>query len=539
MKRRLIDFWNQQNKSRQRGLAIGGVILVVVLFFAIKAALPDGGSSTVASSEGQPIGKVQRGPLSINIVESGAIRPREQIVIRNELEDAATILYIVDEGTLVKKGDLLVELDVTQLENDVVERRIRVQNDEADLVAAQENKKVVENQAQADIQQAELDYQFAQQDLKKYLEGEYPNLLNKAEANITLARQSLSQAQEDLKWSQTLFEEKYISQSELQQDELAAKRAELDLQTAISDRDLLKQYTYQRQVDELKSNVNQTKMALERTKRMANANVAQAKATLAAREAELKEESSRLEEMEAALKKAKMYAPIDGMVLYATSVEDRWRRDDETIEVGTTIRERDEIIYLPTASEFNVEVKINEVDLSKVEVGLPVKITVDAIPDQVFTGKVANLAQLPDQESRAMNPNLKLYKTVVELDPGQTRLRNGMSCRAEIQVEQYQDVLYVPIQAVVRLDGQPTVYVAQANGEAVPQPVEIGLDNSRFVHIKNGLKEGQRILLAPPLKSGSEEEKGQQPQGETPEEESPGQEQPETPPVNQPEMQET
>jgi HlyD family secretion protein len=446
-----------------------------------------------------PTGIVQQGPLTISLTESGTIRPREQIILRSGIEGSTTILQIVDEGTLVQKGDLLVELDIVELENDVVDRRIRVQNDEADLIHAQQNLKVVENQAAANNEQAELNLQFARQDLENYLDGEYPKQIKEAETRITLAEEDLSRAQEALKWSRILSEEKYLSQSELQQDELAEKRAQFNLELARADLDLLRDFTYRRQLDQLQSDVRQAELALEREQRMAAANLAQARAQLAAREASVREELDRLRRLEAQIEKAKIYAPINGMVLYASSVRDRWRGDP--IEAGTSVRERDEIIYLPTASEFNIDVKITEVDLNKIRPGLPVRVSVDALPGFPFFGSVSHIAQLPDADSRWLNPNLKLYETVIQLDPADVDLRNGMSCRVEVTVEQFDNVLYVPIQSIVRLNDQPTVYTLAATGPPVPKPVSMGLDNGRFVHILSGVDPGERILLAPPLTS--------------------------------------
>ena len=474
---------------------VGGVVIALLAVVMFGMMSGDG----VEEVTGQLTTPVQRGSLTINLVESGALKPRKQIVIKNDLDDDSTILYIVPEGKLVEEGELLVELDVTELENDVVERRIRVQNNEAALIHAQQNMKVVENQSAADIDQAELNFRFAGEDFKKYEDGEFPKLIKEAETKITLSKEELNQAIEELKWSKILFEEKYLSQSDLQADELSAQRAQLDLELAQTDLDLLMKYTYPRQIAQLKSDLRQAEMALEREKRMADANKAQATAQLAANEAELKEETDRLGRFEKLLPNAKRYAPIRGMVLYASSVNDRWRRDDDPIEVGKIIRERDEIIYLPTASEFNIEIKVSEVDLGKVSVGMSVKITVDSMPDSTFSGKVASISQLPDAESRYLNPNLKLYKTVIELDQSDPNLRNGMSCLAEISIAEYEDALYLPIQTVTRIEGQPTVYVKEGNGQVVPRGVEIGFDNSRFIRIKSGVEEGEAVLLSPPL----------------------------------------
>jgi HlyD family secretion protein len=501
----ILHFWQRQSPSRQRAfLLLGGAILLLtgVTAFSVWRASSPGGDQL----SGLPITEVQRGPLAINAVESGTIRPRRQIVLKNETEDPAAILFIVPEGKKVEAGELLVELDVTQLENDVVERRIRVQNDEADLIHAEENLKVVENQSEADLEQARLDFQFAQQDLQKYLEGEYPRLVKEAETKITLSQEELIRAQEDLRWSKVLREQEFLSQSELEQDELAAKKGQLNLELAQADLELLKEYTYPRQVAQLTSDVKQADMALERTQRLARANLAQAKAQLSARLAELAEEKSRLQRLEVQLSKAKIYAPIDGLVLYATSVREDWRRDAEPIAVGTMVREREEIVYLPTDAEFSVDIKITEVDLAKIKPGLTARVLVDAIPDRVLTGTVTEIAQLPDSQSRFLNPNLKLYETVIELANTDAPLRNGMSCRVEVTVDHYPDALFVPIQTVTRVVGQPVVYVADASGLVKPREVSIGLDNSRFIHITGGLDQGERILLAPPLTSSTRDD---------------------------------
>jgi HlyD family secretion protein len=118
---------------------------------------------------------VARGPLRISVIVSGTIKAKEQIVIKNEVEGRTSIIYLVPEGTRVRKGDLLVELDVSKLLDERVEQQIRVQNAEAAFVSARENLAVVENQAQADVEKARLAYDFAREDLKKYSEGEHPS----------------------------------------------------------------------------------------------------------------------------------------------------------------------------------------------------------------------------------------------------------------------------------------------------------------------------------------------------------------------------
>jgi HlyD family secretion protein len=131
--------------------------------------------------------QVRSGPLTIDVVESGTIKAREQLIIKNEVEGKTSILYLIPEGTQVKKGDLLVELDASALMDARIDQEIKVQNAQAAFVNATENLAVVENQAQSDLDLAKLTLDFARQDLKKYTDGEYPNALQKANAEITLA----------------------------------------------------------------------------------------------------------------------------------------------------------------------------------------------------------------------------------------------------------------------------------------------------------------------------------------------------------------
>jgi HlyD family secretion protein len=134
----------------------------------------------------------------------------------------------------------------------------------------------------------------------------------------------------------------------------------------------------------------------------------------------------------------------------------------------------------------------------KVKEGLPVRLTVDALPGRMFTGVVGKIGLLPDAMSAWLNPDLKLYSTEIYLDGDGGELRSGMTCRAEIIVTQYDDAVYVPVQSVVRVQGQSVVYVADG-ATAVRRAVKVGLDNNRMIHVTGGLSAGETVLLAPPL----------------------------------------
>ncbi|MFH1747667.1 MAG: HlyD family efflux transporter periplasmic adaptor subunit [Planctomycetota bacterium] len=451
------------------------------------------------ATETLPTYRVRQGPLTISVVESGTIQSLEQVSLKNEVEGQTTLIYLVPEGTQVKKGDLLVELDGSRMEDDRVQQQISVDNSEASFVRARENLAVARNQAQSNISKAELDYQFAQEDVKQYVEGLHPKELKEAESNITLASEELERAREKLKWSERLFKEKYISQTELEADRLTHNRTQLNYELAMASLQLLQDYTSKRKLAELESDVEQMEMALERVKLQANADIVQAEADLKAKETELRQQRTKFEKIEQQLTKTKISAPRDGMVVYATSVQGGGRhRRTEPLQEGQAVRERQELIYLPSAESMMAEIQIHESSLEKVRIGQQVRITVDALAGQVFTGRVAKIAPLPDAESAWINPDLKVYPTEIHLEGILPELRTGMNCQAEIIVEQHAQAMYVPVQAVLRIGNQPTVYVRERDGFE-PCSIEIGLDNNSMVHVFAGLESGQEVLLTPPL----------------------------------------
>jgi len=448
---------------------------------------------------------VKRGPLTISILEAGTIKAREQEILKSEVEGRTTILTLIPEGTRVKEGELLVELDGSVLLDAKIDQQIRVENAEAEFIRARENLAVTENQAESDVDVATLTLEFAKQDLEKYLSGEYPNELKRAESNIELAKESVSRSKDKLEWSERLYKENFISQIELQTDQLEANRDQVDLEIARNNLELLKNYTYKRTVAELESDVKQAEMSLERSTRKAKADVVQAQANLRARESEHKRQETKLTKIEEQITKTKIYAPSEGLVIYATSARGGWRGNQEPLDEGQEVREREELIYLPTTSSSKAEVTIHETNLDKIKLELPAEITIEALAGKTFTGTVAKIAPLPDPQRMWMNPDLKVYNTDIHIDGNNEDLRTGMSCMAEIIIEKYQDALYIPVQAVLNVGGEPTVHVI--NGKTVePVTVETGLDNNRMIRIISGLSEGQEVLLTPPLSSAEVEE---------------------------------
>ncbi|MBN1508355.1 MAG: hypothetical protein JW955_16015, partial [Sedimentisphaerales bacterium] len=109
-------------------IAVLAMLVVAIGVVVIWFRLARGGEEALST---MPTFVARRGPLVISVLESGAIKAREQEVVRNEVEGRPSIISIVPEGTAVRKGDVLVRLDVSTLSDTRIDQEIRLKNAEA------------------------------------------------------------------------------------------------------------------------------------------------------------------------------------------------------------------------------------------------------------------------------------------------------------------------------------------------------------------------------------------------------------------------
>jgi len=478
------------------------VVGVVAAVFLVAGIIFRGGRKDV---EAVPTFSVQKGPLMIAVTSGGAIQSRDKVVISSELEGNNTVIWVIDEGTNVQTGDLLLEFDASDLSDKRNEQEIVVANADANLVIAEEKLGITKGDCDAALLDREVDLTLAKMALDKYQQGDYPQLLRENDADIALADEEVQRAAEKLEWSRRLAKESFLTRTELQADELALKRKQIDLEMAKTKMNVLTNYTVLQQQSTLGSALRRADRALARTTWQNKATLRQVESELRVRTRERDRATNRLAELDFQISKSKIYAPTNGIVLYTSTVLiSRRQWWIKPLAVGSTAVERQELIYIPLESGMVVEVMIPEASLNKIASGMPARVKIDAFPGRVFEGHLVKIGILPDGQSSQLNPDLKLYKCEIECDFHDALIRPGMSCDVELVKETYDDALYVPVQCVVRVDGVPKIYVRHGD-DFEPQIVRVGMDNNRMIHILEGVRAGEEVMLAPPVK----EEKGE------------------------------
>jgi multidrug resistance efflux pump len=154
------------------------------------------------------------------------------------------------------------------------------------------------------------------------------------------------------------------------------------------------------------------------------------------------------------------------------------------------------IIDLPDFDQMKTEVKINEVDVSKIKTGLKVVITPDAYSDTTYNGeiiRVANLAQAKDRESK-----VKVFPVQIMIEGKNSKLLPGLTVSCKILINEIEDVLYCPVESIFKDFANTYVYV-KTNSGFERKEVKIGDSNTDFAVIIEGLEEGDEIALVDPF----------------------------------------
>lgn len=476
---------------RQKPLIFGLILLAVVAGIAalIKSSQPPPQESSYY--------EVKRGDFLISIVEGGNIQAVNEVAVRSEVEGTARIIFIVPEGSTVKKGQLVVELDSSAATDAVSQQQINVEKAQFALIQAEQQLAIQKSTVDSEVSAAKLKVEFAQSDLDKYVKGELEQTRRNAQIEITNVVENLQIAEERLEWSVKLEKNGYETKANLDKDRLAVSQTKLKLEQALKALELLEIFDFPKKKRALEAALQEATENLDRVNLQGERKLAQYAADLDTQKKTLDLSVTKLERDKKQLMSAKIYAPQDGLVVYGGGGDDHRFSSESMIEEGAVVRNRQEIIKLPDVSAMKLTVKIHESHINQIRLGQPAYVVFDSMPDRRFQGVVNKVAPLPDNQSRFGNPNLKVYATEILINDKLPNIKPGISARAEVVITNLQKVLTVPIQAVTTRKGKQVVYLSGSPPQNTP--VTVGMYNVKFIEILSGLKEGDRVLLSPPL----------------------------------------
>ncbi|WP_062128128.1 efflux RND transporter periplasmic adaptor subunit [Geofilum rubicundum] len=203
---------------------------------------------------------------------------------------------------------------------------------------------------------------------------------------------------------------------------------------------------------------------------------------------DVRQDRERVRDIEQLFNALEIKAPMPGMVIYS------YDRFGNKIQVGSTVsRWAPRIAELPDLSSMISKTFINEIDISKISVGQKVQVGVDAFPDKKFDGEVITVANIGQM---LPNGDTKVFEVIIKLFGSDPELRPAMTTSNVITVNYLEDVLFIPLESVFRTDS--TKFVYSSAPDLTRQIIETGSENANYAVVKQGLTEGQVLLLSAP-----------------------------------------
>ncbi|MCI0455841.1 MAG: HlyD family secretion protein [Gemmataceae bacterium] len=413
---------------------------------------------------------------------------------------STAIKWIIEDGSPVQRGQLLVELDDAALVEELQLRKSLLEQAHSARIQAEENAKILDSQSESDLQTARVAVQLAELDLRKYLEGEYAQKCKELHSRQSLAESDAELWRDRAAFSERLVREGFLTANQAQSDRAHLISARFGLERLQEEWRVLQQYTYPRTATELMSKLQEAQRALERVRHQAQAQKSQAEVDRLTKQRIYQIRLGRCAEIEDEIQKCLITAPHDGLVVYPPPDVSRGY-GSARIAPGEPVWQGQLLMRISDLTKMQIRVRIHEALVAHVHagVGQPVLIQVEALPERVLRGHVQQVAAVAAQPDW-FSADVPVYPAVIAIDDPVEGFRLGMSATVTILDDREPEAgLAVPIQALVgspALGPQRTCWVLTPEGPE-ERDVLVGRHTETLAEIVAGLDEGEEVILDP------------------------------------------
>ncbi|MFZ9690407.1 MAG: efflux RND transporter periplasmic adaptor subunit [Phycisphaerales bacterium] len=449
---------------------------------------------------GKDLHQVEVGSFNIVIPVSGELAAVRQVEIRNKLESRAVITEIVDEGTQVQAGDVLVRLADEDIKQRILDAEDKVKNAQSDLIAAEQNLEIKRSSRESELEKADLAIELATLALKAWEEGEVVKkredlaiALKTAEINAARLRRKFEEAER-------LVEQEFLSRDQYEQDRIQMIEGDAAVRKVELEKFLYENFQIRQEEAKNRSDVEQAQAERVRVEQRNDAELIRIQADVDSRRFSLQTAKDRLADLQRQLDQCTIVAPIGGLLVYASSIQEGRRGgggETPPPSVGTELRPNELVAILPDTSEMIALLKVSEALSGRIQSEQPVTVFSDSLPNIPLRGTVQSVSVLAESGGWR-DPNRRDYtvRVLIEADTA-LGLKPAMRCRGEIMLDRVEDQPWVPIQSVFR-EG-PIAYVHVAGDAGIEQrQVTLGRSGELQVEVKKGVEAGDRVLTRRP-----------------------------------------
>jgi HlyD family secretion protein len=382
------------------------------------------------------VARVRRADFVVSVRTRGDIKSARSRILNAPQVPGLRIVNLADNGRTIKAGEIIVEFDAVQQEQNVISRTTYVQSADGDITQTKATQRM-----------------NSEQDAMSKMTSEY---------NLERAKLDASKA-----------------------EVLSAIEGEKNrIQVGVSEG------------------------SLQQVKAVINAHEVGNEADLS-RLSQRRDKAVRdLEQARGYLKMMQLRAPTDGIVNILPNFRSQGTFGQSTppFKEGDNVWTGAQIAEMPDLSDMYVDMKLEEVDRGKLQIGQRVNVRVDAIPDKDFVAEINWISPIANLIFRGGMAAEKSFPARAGLKILDDRLRPGMSSTAEIIIEREPNLLLIPIRASFDKDGKPAVYL-QYGKNFVMRLIQVGKRNDDDIIVTGGIKEGDIVALENPAEAAKRAKK--------------------------------
>jgi multidrug efflux pump subunit AcrA (membrane-fusion protein) len=414
-----------------------------------------------------------------------------EMVLRPKEWQGLSVLEAVPHGTVVKKGDVLVKLDMEKIDRTIDDLRAELKLGQIGLKQAEEQFALLEKTTPMDMEAGERAQRIAEEDRKYHLEVSRPLSLKSQEMQMKFSREALEYEKEELAQLEKMYKADDLTEETekivLKRQRDAVERGEWSLHVAEINNEKYLKTDLPRQDRQLEDNFtrrtlqwNKDRLELERAK------------ILAARTEE------RLHKMVADRESMNLKSPCDGTVYYGRCQRGKFNEAPTIAELlrrGGAIQPNQVFMTVVESGPLFVRASVAEDQLSKVSKGVEGTAAPTANPELKWDAAVEEVSAVP------VSPGSFDARLSVSPEKPAKQIVPGMTCKVKLTPYSKSDAVVVPPKTVFSDpddEDEKFVYLLDKNNKAEKHPVKVGKQTDKQVEIRKGLSEGDKILLEAP-----------------------------------------
>jgi len=448
------------------------------------AACGGGGAPAAGNGEGTTF-QVARGPLRITVADTGTLRAKNSVNVKARIPATARVVWLVAEGTEVKQGDRLAELDKTEVQKNIESLESQLSQQDSERKTNRTEYDIQKAEGQAAVDKAALTLDIRRSEMARYRESEAPFNLEKRKLAVERAQSEHLRRKERHDQMEELRKREFVTEAQVEEERIALLAAELDWKEARDQYQSYVKYTADIERREKESALAEAERGLANERLRAENLLDRKKVAWEQAERRFVTTNQKLDEARKQFDAMTVTAPGPGIVIFND-------RPDDELKIGSTVYNDQAFLQLPDLSEMEVVLGIHEADVTKIKAGQKAWVTLDAFKGTRLAAEVQRVGTVASE--RDWRSDIRKFEVILSLEKSELPLKPGSTVKVEIQVGEVDGVLAVPLQSVFTRDGKFYAFV-DAGGRPERREVALGQANSGFVAVTDGLKDGERILL--------------------------------------------